>query len=204
MYTVPQVEQPDWARTFSHLLTPSHTFSRLLPRVPQVEQPDCTRTPPPYYCFGGVGVNYSAALNDWDASRGDTGAAARHDRGNTSQLSPQESAAIARWAAGAIARSALGTCALPPPVRHSRCGTTIAYIRAHPSRHNLLSGVRFTCPSSLFRYLVACRPESGCARPEARWYFGREEINCNQKAIARGRTHGALPQTPCTFPPVHC
>lgn len=88
-----------------------------------------------------------------------------------------------RFASG---RAGLGTCALPPPVARSPCGEVIKHIRAHPGAINLLSGVRFACPSSIHRYLSICRPEAGCvlpSQPSERWYHGAEEINCAQRAL---------------------
>ena len=82
--------------------------------------------------------------------------------------------------------SPLGTCALPPAVTRSKCGEVIRYIRSHPSSHNLATGVRFNCPSSIHRYLVACRPEAGCLRADPHvWYRGQEEYSCTQRAVLR-------------------
>jgi len=93
----------------------------------------------------------------------------------------------ARWAREAVHKAPLGTCNLPPAVYVSRCGTTIRYIRSHPVRHNLRTGIRFHCASSIFRFLVACRPEAGCVKPAAdqRWYRGTEVLNCNERAMLK-------------------
>ena len=117
---------------------------------------------------------YARALAAWDAAR--FAAAAKDDAravfGPGSALAPpgggsgatvQAMLALnltARWSDAALRASPLGTCALPPSVARSKCGDVVRAIRAHPSAHNVRSGIRYGCPSSIHRYLVACRPEA--------------------------------------------
>lgn len=93
---------------------------------------------------------------------------------------------VQRWSRAALAAAPLGTCVLPPAALHSgRCADAIRFIRSHPSRVNLRTGIRFSCAASIHRYLAACRHETGCVAPppEHRWYLGNEEISCKERAM---------------------
>ena len=108
----------------------------------------------------------------------------------------------ALWARAASSAAPLGTCALPPTGLALACLEAIRLIRAHPNRHNLASGVRYGCPSSIHRYLASCRPESRCVRAEYPWYLGREELVCDQRAVHRRTAEShAVNATPLVPPP---
>jgi len=178
----------------------------------KVEKHGCGQNPPPYYCvsgsnFAGSGLSFAeksetasekraaTASDDVDEAAelgqptvavGKTAAGEGRRLLSHRRVRLSNETSTARWAQWA-SESPLGTCNLPPAVYKSRCGTVIHFIRAHPARHNLLTGIHFHCASSIFRFLVACRPESGCVRPadHLRWYRGHEAIDCNERAMLK-------------------
>ena len=129
---------------------------------------------------------YALALVAWDRMTGVQSAKPR--------MSELTMRSISTWSHAANLAAPLGTCSLPPAVSRSKCGEAVKLIRSHPAAHNVLSGIRFACPSSIHRYLAACRPEAECRRAEApnRWYNGEEELSCTQRAVLSVRTRAAL------------
>ena len=151
----------------------------------KAEQPDCHRTPPPYHCFASGSLVAETMQEATTTVQATTTWQERTSIDKVRPLSSHQNATTAMWAQAAMRAAPLGTCTLPPSVQRSACGEAISQVRKKSGFHNLASGIRFGCPSSIHRYLVACRPESGCTRPETPWYAGREELSCDQRAVIR-------------------
>jgi hypothetical protein len=196
-----KVEQPDCGRT-----PPPHYCFALGARVTQTmhdEMVDATMTmaraadptsnSTSHPTSAWPSSSTSSTTSSWSSNPTAVPWPAPSRRGRDARLSARlaqqnetTAADTALWARAAVRAAALGTCALPPAVsRSARCGEAIRLVRAHPAGHNLASGVRFGCPSSIHRYLVACRPEAGCVRAAQPWYLGREEFSCGQRAVLR-------------------